>query len=234
MRREIIFDTETTGLDNGVDRIIEIGAVELVNLFPSGRNFHAYVNPAGRAVHPDALAIHGITDAFLADKPGFADIAEDFVTFTQDARLVAHNAGFDIGFLNAEFERLSLAPIAPERVTDTLSLARRRHPTGPNSLDALCRRYGIDNAHRTKHGALLDAELLAEVYIEMVAGRQAALGLTQDSDLPGEGHGGKPLTPLGARPVSLPSRLSKRDIEAHQALVGQLGEKAIWNSFRKD
>jgi DNA polymerase III subunit epsilon len=164
--REIIFDTETTGLDSREDRVIEIGGVELENQFPTGRTIHLYINPGARKVHPDALAVHGITDDFLKDKPSFADVVEEIVDFFGDARWVAHNATFDIGFINAEFDRLGLSPIAIDRVTDTLSLARRKHPMGPNSLDALCRRYGVDNSHRAKHGALLDSELLAEVYIE--------------------------------------------------------------------
>ena len=152
--REIIFDTETTGLDNRADRVIEIGGVELDNHFPTGRTFHVFINPGDRKVHPDALAIHGITDEFLKDKPGFAGIVDEMLAFFGEARWVAHNATFDIGFINAEFERLGLPPVPSDRVTDTLALARRKHPMGPNSLDALCRRYGIDNTHRTKHGAL--------------------------------------------------------------------------------
>ena len=166
--REIIFDTETTGLDNREDRVIEIGGVELENQFPTGRTLHIYINPGNRKVHPDALAIHGITDESLKDKPPFADVVDQILEFFGDARWVAHNATFDMGFINAEFARLGMPPIAIERVTDTLALARRKHPMGPNSLDALCRRYGIDNSHRAKHGALLDSELLAEVYIEAV------------------------------------------------------------------
>lgn len=175
--REIIFDTETTGLDNREDRVIEIGGVGFENQFPTGRTLHIFINPGNRKVHPDALAIHGITDDFLKDKPPFADVVDEILDFFGDARWVAHNATFDMGFVNAEFARLGLPPIAIDRVTDTLALARRKHPMGPNSLDALCRRYGIDNSHRAKHGALLDSELLAEVYIEMIGGRQAALGL---------------------------------------------------------
>jgi DNA polymerase III subunit epsilon len=175
--REIIFDTETTGLDNKADRVIEIGGVELFNHFPTGRTFHVYINPGDRKVHPDALAIHGITDEFLKDKPGFSDIVGDLREFFDGAKWIAHNATFDMGFINAEFDRLGLPAVPSDMVIDTLALARRKHPMGPNSLDALCRRYGIDNSHRTKHGALLDSELLAEVYIEMLGGRQAALGL---------------------------------------------------------
>lgn len=138
--REIIFDTETTGLDNREDRVIEIGGIELENQFPTGRTIHIYINPGERKVHPEALAVHGITDEFLKDKPPFADVAQEIVDFFGDARWVAHNATFDIGFINAEFERLGLPPIGSDRVIDTLALARRKHPMGPNSLDALCRR----------------------------------------------------------------------------------------------
>ena len=175
--REIVFDTETTGLDSREERIIEIGGIELVNRFPTGRVFHRYLNPQGRAIHPDAQAVHGISAADLADKPTFADIADEFLAFIDGASLVAHNAGFDMAFVNAELARIGQRAVDPGLVVDTLQLARRRHPMGPNSLDALCRRYGIDNSHRTKHGALLDSELLAEVYVELIGGKQAALGL---------------------------------------------------------
>ena len=162
--REIVFDTETTGLNpRDGDRIIELGAVELENRFPTGRTFHRYVNPQGRAVHAEALAVHGLDDAFLARQPPFADIIHEFLDFVGDGHLVAHNSAFDMAFLNAELERAALPVFPAERFVDTLMIARRRHPMGPNSLDALCQRYGIDNTRRTKHGALLDSELLAEV-----------------------------------------------------------------------
>ncbi len=177
MMREIIFDTETTGLDSREDRIIEIGGVELVNRFPSGRFIHFYIHPGNRQIHPEAQAVHGISMADLEGKPRFADIAGEFLAFTEGAKLIAHNAGFDMGFLNQELARIGRDAISPDRVIDTLAIARRKHPMGPNSLDALCKRYGVDNARRTKHGALLDSELLAEVYIELAGGKQAALGL---------------------------------------------------------
>ncbi len=226
--RHIIFDTETTGLDNSLDRVIEIGGVELDNHFPTGRTFHVYISPGDRKVHPEALAVHGISDEFLADKPGFAAIVEEFNAFFEGAHLVAHNAAFDIGFLNAELARLGRPAIEADRVVDSLALARRRHPMGPNSLDALCRRYGIDNAHRTKHGALLDAELLAEVFIEMNGGRQAALSLVTS--------GGDDLSPEpgaigvshGERARPLPRRLTDAEIAAHSALVERLGEASLW------
>ncbi|MGV8937632.1 MAG: DNA polymerase III subunit epsilon [Allorhizobium sp.] len=227
--REIIFDTETTGLESRADRIIEIGGIELLNQFPTGRSFHVYINPGDRRIHPDALAVHGITEEFLKDKPLFPAIVEELLAFFDGARWVAHNASFDMGFINAEFERIGLPPVAQELVVDTLSLARRKHPMGPNSLDALCRRYGIDNGHRTKHGALLDSELLAEVYIEMLGGRQAAFGLTQS-----EGRGDDRreeadiLIDLSQRPRPLAPRLTSLEREAHSRMLARLGEKAIW------
>jgi DNA polymerase III subunit epsilon len=230
--REIIFDTETTGLDNKSDRVIEIGAVELVNRFSTGRTFHVYINPQGRDIHPDAQRVHGISAADLAGKPVFGDIAEDFSVFIEGAKLIAHNASFDIEFINNEFARIDLPPITNDRVIDTLQLARRKHPMGPNSLDALCKRYGIDNSHRTLHGALLDSELLAEVYLELMGGRQAALGLSAAEtekvatrDLP------QAVIHVKPRPVALPLRLSAEEVEAHAALVKKLGDQAIWRKI---
>ena len=231
--REIVFDTETTGLkpEDG-ERIIEIGAVELVNRFPSGRTFHAYINPDGRQVHPEALRVHGITDEFLADKPMFSAIANDFLEFIHDARLVAHNATFDMGFLNSEFSRLGFDAIGNDRVVDTLLLARSKHPMGPNSLDALCSRYGIDNSRRDKHGALLDSELLAEVYIEITGGRQAILVLDH--------HGGAEATDSGScsairakreRQSPIGSRLSAKVDAQHREFVATLGTSPIWNRY---
>jgi DNA polymerase-3 subunit epsilon len=229
--REIIFDTETTGLDPREDRVIEIGGVELDNRFPTGRTFHVYINAQGRPVHPDALAVHGITDAQLADQPTFPQIAEKFLAFVDGADLVAHNAGFDIGFLNAELTRLGLPLLAAERVVDTLALARRKHPMGPNSLDALCRRYGIDNSRRTKHGALLDSELLAEVYIELVGGRQAALVLDAAVETVVVATAETAELASRQRPAPLPPRLTEAERDAHARLVASLGEKAIWLSL---
>lgn len=227
--REIIFDTETTGLDSSEDRIIEFGGIELVNRFPTGRTFHVYINAQGRKVHPDALAVHGITDASLADKPVFSEICNDLLAFIDGADLIAHNANFDIGFLNAEFARLDIPMIEPSRVIDTLAIARRKHPMGPNSLDALCRRYGIDNSHRTKHGALLDSELLAEVYIELIGGKQAALSLEVQAG-GGETTGAGMVISIRPRPRPLPSRLSEAEIAAHHRLVATLGDNAIWRA----
>ena len=177
MLREIVFDTETTGLNaTGGDRLIELGCVEIVNRIPTGREFHRYLNPQ-RDIHPDAVAVHGLTVDFLKDKPLFKDVADEFLDFIEDAPLVAHNATFDLGFVNAELERVPRPPLTADRIVDTLVLARRRHPAGPNSLDALCKRYGIDLSQRTKHGALLDSLLLAGVYVELLGERQATLGL---------------------------------------------------------
>lgn len=230
--REIIFDTETTGLDNRADRIIEIGGVELENQFPTGRTLHLFINPGDRKVHPDALAVHGITDEFLKDKPSFADVAEEILAFFEGARWIAHNATFDMGFINAELARLGMPAIGSDRVLDTLSLARRKHPMGPNSLDALCRRYGIDNSHRTKHGALLDSELLAEVYIEMLGGKQAALGLTT-VEVRSEQviEHGETIVTIEPRPVALPTRLSPEALADHARMVEKIGGKAIWAKY---
>jgi DNA polymerase-3 subunit epsilon len=175
--REIVFDTETTGLDplNG-DRVVEIGCVELLNRIPTGNSFHAYINPE-RDMPRGAFEIHGLSSEFLRDKPLFAAISADFLEFIGDATLIAHNALFDMRFINAEFERLGMAPISHERVVDTLLLARKKCPGMQNSLDALCKRFNIDNSRRVNHGALLDSELLAEVYVELTGGRQVVLDL---------------------------------------------------------
>jgi DNA polymerase-3 subunit epsilon len=229
--REIIFDTETTGLDSREDRIIEIGGIELKDHFPTGRTLHLFFNPAGRKVHPDALAVHGISDAFLADKPSFADLAAEVLDFFGDGIWIAHNATFDMGFINAELARIGLPPIAPAQVVDTLQIARRKHPMGPNSLDALCRRYGIDNSHRLKHGALLDSELLAEVYIELIGGRQAGFGFGGNEDRQGRARTDEITVALRTRPVPLGSRLGAEEVRAHGELVRKMGEKAIWLTY---
>ena len=231
--REIVFDTETTGLDPNEDRVIELGCVELDNRFPTGRSLHHFINAQGRSVHPEAQAVHGISDADLTDKPVFGAILDEFLEFIDGAKLVAHNANFDIGFINAEFDRLGVPPVDPGLVVDTLAIARRKHPMGPNSLDALCRRYGIDNSHRTKHGALLDAELLAEVYIELIGGKQAALGLEVSSGGHDAGRDANHSSiRVSARPVPLPPRISEAERAAHEALVEKLGEKSLWHTLR--
>lgn len=233
--REIIFDTETTGLNKNEDRIIEIGCIELDNRFPTGRTFHVYINPQGRQVHPDALAIHGISNEQLANKPAFPEIAEEFLNFTDDAKLVAHNAMFDLGFINAELERIGRLPISVDRIIDTLALARRKHPMGPNSLDALCKRYGIDNSRRTLHGALLDSEILADVYIELIGGKQGALGLDSITDTVNvkteEHRGGDPVN-VKPRLKPLPSRLTEEEEAAHLKLLKKIGGKALWFNHR--
>ncbi|MBO0144166.1 DNA polymerase III subunit epsilon [Agrobacterium sp. Ap1] len=233
--RDIIFDTETTGLESKQDRIIEIGGVELINNFPSGKTIHIFINPGDRKVHPDALAVHGITDEFLKDKPSFAEVAQQIVDFFEGARWIAHNANFDMGFINAEFERIGLPPVPSDQVVDTLAMARRKHPMGPNSLDALCRRYGIDNTHRTKHGALLDSELLAEVYIEMNGGRQAALGLVGSDQVVEVAEAEETVVITDqVRPRALVNRLSAQDLEHHASMIASMKGKAIWLKYRQE
>lgn len=179
--REIVFDTETTGLDPKTgDRMVEIGCVEMVNLVPTGNTYHAYFNPE-RDMPAGAEAVHGLSAAFLADKPLFRDTAQELLDFLGDAPLIAHNAGFDFGFLNAELTLIEFEPVCTSRMIDTVAIAKKRHPGAKLSLDALCTRYGIDRSHRVKHGALLDAELLAQVYVELKGGRQIGLGLAAES-----------------------------------------------------
>jgi DNA polymerase III subunit epsilon len=226
--REIVLDTETTGLSaTGGDRLVEIGCVELVNRFPTGRVFHVYVNPQ-RDVPREAFAVHGLSTEFLSDKPLFAAVADDFLAFIDGAHLVIHNAEFDMGFLNMELARLKRPPIGNERVINTLILARRKHPGVSNRLDDLCARYGIDNSHRTKHGALLDAELLADVYVELIGGRQAALsfGAAAAADTLAAQQQRR-----SARPVPLAPRLTPAEIEAHARFVASLSGEAIWSKY---
>jgi DNA polymerase-3 subunit epsilon len=226
--REIVLDTETTGLDPFQGhRLVEIGCVELVNRIPSGQTFHRYLNPE-RSMPAEAFAVHGLSDEFLKDKFFFAEVADEFVAFLGDAPLVIHNAAFDIGFLNAELERADRPLIARERMIDTLLLARRKHPGGANRLDDLCARYAIDNSRRTKHGALLDAELLAEVYVELIGARQAQLVLSQ-AVLPGRVLG-EPII-IRERPAPLVPRLTPEDRAAHRLFVATLGEAPIWRDY---
>jgi len=227
--REIVFDTETTGLDpKSGDRLVEIGCVEVVNRFPTGRNFHAYINP-GRSVPKEAFDVHGLSDEFLADKPRFDDIADAFVAFVGDAQLVAHNASFDMGFINFELKATGRLTFGNERVIDTLMMARRKHPGAPASLDALCSRYGIDRSRRVKHGALLDAELLAEVYLELTGGRQAGLDLSVTVQSASGGAGGRAV--VRQRPEPLPPRLTAMEAETHAAFIAAIGDKALWNAY---
>lgn len=231
MLREIVLDTETTGLDPNLgDRLIEIGCLELVNRIPSGREFHRFINPENREVHPDAEAVHGISTAFLKDKPPFSDVADEFLAFVEGAALVIHNASFDMAFINMELDRAGRPAIPLDRVVDTLALARRKHPAGPNSLDALCKRYGIDNSKRVKHGALMDSELLAEVYIELLGERQAALVLGEDraSAVAARVRSASKARP---RPAPLPPRLTPDAEALHRAFVETLGEDAIWRRY---
>ena len=226
--REIVFDTETTGLDplQG-DRLVEIGCIEMVNRFPTGKVFHCYFNPQ-RDMPESAFRIHGLSSEFLKDKSLFADKVDELIAFLGDAQLVAHNAMFDLGFINAELERAGRAAVNRERIVDTLVIARRKHPGGSNRLDDLCVRYAIDNSRRTKHGALLDAELLAEVYVELIGARQAQLVLSQAA-APRETFG-EPII-LRQRSAPLPSVLTEDDRAAHRAFIATLGENAIWRDY---
>lgn len=209
--------------------MVEIGGVELLNHIPTGRTFHRHLNPQ-RPVSAGAFDVHGLSDAFLADKQLFAAIADELRTFFGDATLVAHNASFDVAFLNAEFTRTGHPVLPADRVIDTLSLARRKHPGASNSLDALCLRYGIDASRRTKHGALLDSELLAEIYIELIGGRQPDLGLAMVRDLVPLGAGLPILRRREAdRPAS--SRLSEPDLAAHAAFIATLGPSSVWSDY---
>jgi DNA polymerase-3 subunit epsilon len=227
--REIVLDTETTGLDplRG-DRLVEIGCIELLNSIPSGQTFHRYLNPQ-RDIPAEAFAVHGLSAEFLADKPFFADVVDDLLTFLGDAPLVIHNAGFDVGFLNAELDRCGKSAIARDRLVDTLMLARRKFVGVRNSLDDLCARYGIDTSKRVKHGALLDAELLAEVYLELIEARQAQLGLAAADAAVVAAAGEEKM--LRVRAVALVPRLTDAERAAHRAFVATLGEKAIWADY---
>jgi DNA polymerase-3 subunit epsilon len=220
--REIVLDTETTGLDPASGhRVVEIGAVELINLVPTGRHFHKYVNPE-RAMPDEARAIHGLTDEFLAQHPCFVHVVEELLEFIADARLVIHNAQFDIGFLNAELALLSRGRLDNPFV-DTVQEARKKFPGAPASLDALCKRFNIDNSQRTLHGALLDAQLLAEVYLELCGGRQPGLELARQSAFSGTG-----LTPANAaiRPPR-PHAPSAAELAAHEAFIATIKDP-LW------
>ena len=224
--REVVLDTETTGFDPETgDRIVEIGAVELMGHMATGRTYHQYINPE-RAMPEEAFQVHGLGDDFLRDKPKFADIGQAFLDFVGDAKLVIHNAKFDIKFLNAELKWMGLPEIPWTQAIDTLDIARKKFPGSPASLDALCRRCNIDNSSRTLHGALLDSEILAEVYLELIGGRQPDFGLTALSNSASDRPGGH-WTP-GARPKPLPVRLSEAERAAHKDFVAALGADALW------
>jgi DNA polymerase-3 subunit epsilon len=225
--REVVLDTETTGLDPAEGhRIVEIGAVELENHVPTRRTWHRYIDPE-RPMPKEAFEVHGLGDDFLRGKPAFREIADAFLDFVADARLVIHNAAFDIRFLNAELTGCGRPPFAPDRAVDTLQIARQRFPGAPASLDALCRRFGVDNSGREKHGALLDSELLAEVYLELIGGRQPRLVLAEaDGTVRRGAEVGAWRPSPRARP--LPPRLTEAEAEAHRAFITTMGDQAIW------
>ena len=227
--REIVFDTETTGLDPvSGHRVVEIGGVELFNGIPTGKTFHHYLDPQ-RDMPAEAFAVHGLSSGFLAGKPLFKDIADAWVAFTDGAKLVAHNAEFDFRFMSAELCAVGRPALDLERMVDTLTLARRRHPGAPVSLDALCQRYGIDNSRRTKHGALLDAEILAEVYAELNGGRQTNLVFTGPAT---RGWGGVSKLERRPRPMPLPSALTPEEDARHAAFIASLQGDIVWYRYR--
>jgi DNA polymerase III subunit epsilon len=228
MLRELVLDTETTGLDpKDNHRIIELACVELINYIPTGTSWHWYFNPE-RDVPKAATEVHGLTATFLADKPLFGASVHEIIEVLDGARLIIHNAAFDVGFLNHEFARLGHPPISFDRVVDTLALARRKHPGSPNNLDALCRRYGINNSTRTKHGALLDSELLADVYLRLIGAEQAGLDFAaRPANTSVEADAA-----VQIRMKPLPSRLTAEEEAAHAAFVASLGSSAIWSRYR--
>ena len=232
--REIVLDTETTGFDPETgDRIVEIGAVELWNHVATGKTFHQYINPE-RSMPKEAFEVHGLGDDFLRDKPVFSQVAKEFVDFIGDSKLVIHNASFDIKFLNAELKLGNMAQIPWSQAIDTLAIARKKYPGSPASLDALCRRFNIDNSSRTLHGALLDSEILAEVYLELIGGRQPDFALGQGNvsgqDV-SDGASSSEWRP-SKRPTPLPSRLTEQEKAAHAAFVDAIGDGALWNKLR--
>jgi DNA polymerase III subunit epsilon len=231
MTREIVFDTETTGLSPLTgDRVVEIGGIELINHIPTGRHFHKYLNPE-RAMTEEAFRVHGLSDEFLRDKPRFGEIAEGLLDFLGDSVLIAHNAPFDLSFINAELESVR-RPALTNTVIDTVVLAKEKHPGARVSLDALCKHYGIDNSRRALHGALLDSEILADVYLELIGGRQVALALVEETRVI---ITGAPLMAGNAprRPVALPSRLDAETLAAHLGMVKSLGSAAVWGDYRE-
>ena len=224
--REIVLDTETTGFDPETgDRIVEIGGVELMNHVATGRTYHQYINPE-RDMPAEAFAVHGLSEEFLSDKPKFAQVAQEFLDFVGEAKLVIHNASFDMKFLNAELGWIGKTRLPDSQAIDTLEIAKRRFPGSPASLDALCRRFSIDNSARTLHGALLDSEILAEVYLELIGGRQPDFGLTAVSQ--SDGPGGDAAWRPGPRPRALPPRITASEAEAHAAFIAKLGPETLW------
>ncbi len=223
--REIVLDTETTGFEPSEGhRIVEIGGVELWNHVPTGQTYHQYINPE-RDMPQEAFEVHGLGNEFLADKPIFKDVANAFVDFLGDAKLVIHNASFDMKFINAELKWVGLTALPDDQAIDTLAIARRKFPGSPASLDALCRRFGVDNSAREKHGALLDSEILAEVYLELIGGRQPDFALGQKMQSTGASGTAWRAYP---RPAQLPSRLTEQERAAHDAFIAELGDDAIW------
>ncbi len=228
--REIVLDTETTGLDPYQGhRLIEIGCIELFNRMPTGKVFHHYVHPE-RDIPEEAFRVHGISLEMLKEKPRFNEIADELLEFLGDAPLVIHNAAFDMGFINAELERAAKPLLDRTRMVDTLMLARRKYPGGSNRLDDLCLRYRIDTSRRTKHGALLDAELLTEVYIELIGARQTTLILVENGD--GQDRTPQQIAASRVRPKPLAARLTEEELGAHRSFIGTLGDAALWNGYR--
>ena len=227
--REIVLDTETTGLDPRTgDKIVEIGAVELWNHLPTGKTFHKYLNPE-RNMPEEAQAVHGLTEDFLRDKPLFSQIVDDFLRFIKDSKLVIHNASFDMKFINSELELAKKSKLPGDITIDTLSIARKKFPGSPASLDALCRRFNIDNSARTLHGALLDSEILAEVYLELIGGRQPDFGLSDiiiNDNLTLEEN-----RQSSKRPEPLKMRLTEQEERAHSVFVKTLGENSVWHKL---
>ncbi|XCD89130.1 DNA polymerase III subunit epsilon [Candidatus Liberibacter asiaticus] len=233
--RKIVFDIETTGLDSKNDRIIEIGAVELLDYSKTNRTFQVFLCPNGRKNSPEALKLHGITDEFLKDKPSFSSIFSEFWDFfnEQNAEWIAHNAKFDVGFINAELQRINKDPLDPSRIIDTLSIARRKHPSSRNDLNSLCKRYGITISHRSKHGALLDSHLLSDVYIKMmVGGSQINFGFKTNEDRFFKEEKKKvPNISLLKRDKPLFTRITKEELDEHDKTIQTLGKNAIWDRY---
>lgn len=227
--REIVFDTETTGLNPlGGDRMVEIGCVEIFNRIETGRHFHAYFNP-GREMPSEAEAVHGLSSIFLSDKPHFSEKAGELLEFIEDSPLVAHNAAFDFSFLNFELESCGRHAVPMNRMVDTLTLARSRHPGAKHSLDALCVRFGIDRSQRVKHGALLDAQLLAQVYVELTGGRQIGLGLVSDAAGVSVNAADRSVTIREPRPAR-PHEAAAEELERHRAFISRL-INPLWARF---
>lgn len=229
--REIVLDTETTGFDpQSGDRIVEIGCIELFNHLPTGKTFHKYINPE-RGMPADAFAVHGLGDDFLRDKPVFAKIGQEFVDFVGDSKMIIHNASFDMKFLNAELKWMNLPVLPWEQALDTLAIARKKFPGSPASLDALCRRFGISGFSRDLHGALLDSQILAEVYLELIGGRQPDLVMTSSAAQESKGAETESNWHPQPRENKLPSRVTEAEAKAHQEFIASIGEDALWNKL---